>query len=69
MARGVLYLMSADLARNLSNVLGLAGTLSDLTMASCQYDTLLCSETLVQICVTCRRCWFPVLDALSCCVG
>ena len=22
-----------------------------------------------QICVTCRRCWFPVSVALSCCVG
>ena len=30
-----------------SNVQGLAGNLSDLTMASSQYDILLCSETLV----------------------
>ena len=30
-----------------SNVRGLAGNLSDLTMASSQYDILLCSETLV----------------------
>ena len=30
-----------------SDVLGLAGYLSDLTMASCQYEILLCSETLV----------------------
>ena len=30
-----------------SNVRGLAGNLSDLTVASSQYDTLLCSETLV----------------------
>ena len=30
-----------------SNVHGLAGNLSDLTVASSQYDTLLCSETLV----------------------
>ena len=30
-----------------SNVLGLAGNLSDLTVASSQYDILLCSETLV----------------------
>ena len=29
------------------NVLGLAGNLSDLTVALSQYDTLLCSETLV----------------------
>ena len=30
-----------------SNVQGLAGNLSDLTVASSQYDILLCSETLV----------------------
>ena len=30
-----------------SNVRGLAGNLSDLTMASSQYDILLCFETLV----------------------
>ena len=30
-----------------SNVLGLAGNLSDLTVASSQYDILLCAETLV----------------------
>ena len=30
-----------------SNVLGLAGNLSDLTVASSQYDILLCSATLV----------------------
>ena len=30
-----------------SNVRGLAGNLSDLTMASSQYDILLCSETLI----------------------
>ena len=30
-----------------SNVLGLAGNVSDLTVASSQYDKLLCSETLV----------------------
>ena len=47
-----------------SNVRGLAGNLSDLTVASSQYDILLCS----QICVTCRRCWFLVSVALSCCV-
>ena len=41
-----------------SNVRGLAGNLSDLTVASSQYDIL-----------TCRRCWFPVSVALSCCVG
>ena len=37
-----------DICRILcSNVLGLAGNLSDLTMALSQYDILLCSETLV----------------------
>ena len=30
-----------------SNVLGLARNISDLTVASSQYDILLCSETLV----------------------
>ena len=30
-----------------SNVQGLAGNLSDLTIASSRYDILLCSETLV----------------------
>ena len=30
-----------------SNARGLAGNLSDLTVASSQYDILLCSETLV----------------------
>ena len=30
-----------------SNVRGLAGNLSDMTVASSQYDILLCSETLV----------------------
>ena len=30
-----------------SNVRGLAGNLSDLTVASSRYDVLLCSETLV----------------------
>ena len=53
-----------------SNVRGLAGNLSDLTVASSQYDMLLCSLRLwSQICVssvTCRRCWFPVSVCLSC---
>ena len=30
-----------------SNVLGLAGNLSDMAVASSQYDIMLCSETLV----------------------
>ena len=37
-----------DVSRILcSNVWGLAGNLSDLTVASYQYDVLFCSETLV----------------------
>ena len=37
-----------DICRILcSNVRGLAGNLSDLIVASSQYDILLCSETLV----------------------
>ena len=53
-----------------SNVQGLAGNLRDLTVASSQYDILLCALRLwSQICDTCRRCWFPVSVALSCCVG
>ena len=43
LARGILYL-SAEYS---SNVWGLAGNLSDLTVASSQYDILLYSETLV----------------------
>ena len=67
LSRGVLYLLSAEYS---SNVRGLAGNLSDLTVASSKYDILLCSETLVSdICNTCRMCWFPVSIALSCCVG
>ena len=47
LARGVLYLLSAEYSDVCSNVRGLAGNLSDLTVASSQYDILLCSETLV----------------------
>ena len=43
-----------------SNVRGLVGNLSYLTVASSQYNILLCSETLVS------DCWFPDLVALSC---
>ena len=42
LARGVLYLLSAEYS---SNVRSLAENLSDLTVASSQYDTLLCSKT------------------------
>ena len=68
LARGVLYLWSA--CRILcSNVLGLAGNLSDLTVASSQYDILLCPETLVSDMRHVSDCWFPVSVALSCFVG
>ena len=57
-----------------SNVRGLAGNLGDLTVASSQYDILLCSETCrscwsetCRSCVTCQSYWFPYLVALSCC--
>ena len=50
-----------------SNVRGLAGNLSDLTLASCRYDILLCSGTLVQTCVTYQSFWFPDFIGLSCC--
>ena len=49
-----------------SNARGLAANLSDLTVASSQYDIQLCSETLVLIRITCRSCWFSDLVALSC---
>ena len=49
-----------------SNVRGLAGNLSDLTVASSQYDILLRSETLVS---DMRHVSVPVSIALSCCVG
>ena len=44
LAPGLLFLLSAE---HCSNVHGLAGHLSDLTVASSQYDILLCSEILV----------------------
>ena len=44
LARSVLCLMSAECS---SNVRGLATNLSDLTVASSQYDIVFCSETLV----------------------
>ena len=55
-----------------SKVRVLAGNLSDLTVASSQYDIMLCSETLVsdirhvsEVLVSVA----PVSVALSCCVG
>ena len=43
-SRGVLFWLSAEYS---SNVRGLAGNFCDLTVASSEYDILLCSETLV----------------------
>ena len=44
LACGILLLLSAEYS---SNVQGLAGNLSEMTVALSQYDILLCSETLV----------------------
>ena len=44
---GPLRLFAASYRILCSNVRGLAGNLSDLAVASFQYDILLCSETLV----------------------
>ena len=47
-----------------SNVRGLALNLSDLSVASSVYNMLFALRLWFQICVTCRRCWFPVSVAL-----
>ena len=52
-----------------SNVRGLAGNLSDLTVASSQYDILLFSETLVSDMRHVSEVLVPVSASLSCCVG
>ena len=52
-----------------SNVRGLGGNLSDLTVASSQYDILLCSETLVSDMRQVSEVLVPVSVALSFCVG
>ena len=52
-----------------SNVLGLAGNLSDLTVASSQYDILLCSETLVSDIRHVSELLVPALVAQCCCAG
>ena len=52
-----------------SNGLGLAGNLSDLNVASSQYDILLCSETLVSDMSHLSELLVPDLVALSCCAG
>ena len=51
------------------NERGLAMNLSDPTVESSQYVILLCSETLVSLCVMYRSCCFPVWVAMSCCAG
>ena len=52
-----------------SNVRGLSGNLSDLAVASSQYDVLLCSGPWSQICVMCQSYWFLDSVALSACAG
>ena len=52
-----------------SNMRGLAGNLSDLTVASSQYDILLCSETLVSEMRHMSELLVSGLVALSCCAG
>ena len=54
-----------------SNVRGLAGNLSDLTVASSQYDKLFCSETLVSDMGHVSELLVPGFGCpnLSCCVG
>ena len=48
------------------NVTGPFRNLSDLTVASTQYDTLLCSETWSLIFITYLSCWFLDFFALPC---
>ena len=50
-----------------SNVRGLVGNLSDLTVAKSQYDILICSETLVSDMRHVSELQFPDLVALSYC--
>ena len=52
-----------------SKVRGLAGNLSDLTVASSRYDIRCALRLWSQICVTCQICWFPDLVGLSSCEG
>ena len=52
-----------------SNVRGLAGNLSDLTVASSQYDILLCSETLVSDMRHVSEVLVPGFGRPVCCVG
>ena len=52
-----------------SNVWGLAGNISDLTVASSQYGILLCSETLISDMCDVSEVLVPVSVALPCCDG
>ena len=52
-----------------SNVRSLAANHSDLTVASSQYDILLCSETLVSDMYHVSEVLVPGFGRLSCCVG
>ena len=52
-----------------SNVRGLAGNLSDLTVASSQYDILLCSKTLVSDMRHVSELLVPGFVSLSCGAG
>ena len=52
-----------------SNVRGLAGNFSDVTVTSSQYDILLCSEILVSDMRHVSEVLGPVLSTLPCCVG
>ena len=52
-----------------SKVQGLAGNLCHLTVASSQYDILLCSETLVSDMRQVSEVLVPGFGRLSCCVG
>ena len=48
---------------------GLSGNLSDMAVASSQYDILLCSETLVSHLRHVSELLVPGSVALSCCAG
>ena len=67
LARGGLFTRSADYSL-CSSVRGMAGNLSDLTVASSQYDILLCPETLVSD-MRHVELLVPGFGCLSCCTG
>ena len=67
LARGVLWLLSAKYSVVMCGAS--PGTL--VTWPWLRLSMIYCCVLRLwsQICVTCRSCWFPVLVALSCCVG